>query len=225
MLDIVDKVIKNHIQSMATIDRNPIPVFSIATADQDDQPMTQAGLANGKPDRIQLPFISLIRLPNIDITDDYITKRVHNYNSYKLFKDRGTMLTYYRATLHYAITLFAENRKVSEDIMTSIYASLRNNCQITVTIQLPIKDPTDDSKYVGVQFIGDIVMGASIEQINPIDLTKTQLYKCRIPFDVQNVNIYNIIEDIKGQFNIIIQSKMEGGEVVTEEVIYKEDNN
>jgi hypothetical protein len=169
----------------------------------------QAGLAGEKADRIELPFLSLLRLPNIDITDNNITKRVHNYRAYKLFPgtDKETMLTYYRATLHYVLTLFAENRKVSEDIMTGIYQSLRNNCLVTTTIQLPIKDPNDNTKYIGVQMDSDIVMGQKIEQINPQDLSKSQLYKCRIEFDLQNVNVYSIVEELAAKFNVIITTQ------------------
>lgn len=223
MLDIVDKVIKNHIQSMTKINGEPVPVYSIATADADDQSFTQAGLANSKADRIKLPFMSLIRLPNINITDDNVTKRVHNYRAYKLFKGSDISLTYYRATLHYVVTLFAENRKVSEDIMTGLYASLRSNCQVTATIQLPIKDPVDDTKYVGVQMDSDIVMGDSIDQINPQDLTRSQIYKCRIAFDLKNVNIYNFTEYMPGKFNIIIQSQVGEGTIKVSEEAYTAD--
>jgi hypothetical protein len=209
MLDLVDKVMKQHIQGMAKIQGKPIRVFTVGTADQDDQPLMQAGLAGEKADRIELPFLSLLRLPNIDITDNNITKRVHNYRAYKLFPgtDKETMLTYYRATLHYVLTLFAENRKVSEDIMTGIYQSLRNNCLVTTTIQLPIKDPNDNTKYIGVQMDSDIVMGQKIEQINPQDLSKSQLYKCRIEFDLQNVNVYSIVEELAAKFNVIITTQ------------------
>lgn len=209
MLDLVDKVVKQHIQGMAKIQGKPIRVFTVGTADQDDQPLMQAGLSGEKVDRIELPFLSLLRLPDIDITDNNITKRVHNYRAYKLFPgtDKETMLTYYRATLHYVLTLFAENRKVSEDIMTGIYQSLRNNCLVTTTIQLPVKDPNDNTKYIGVQMDSDIVMGARIAQINPQDLSKSQLYKCRIEFDLQNVNVYSIVEELAAKFNVIITTQ------------------
>lgn len=222
MLDLIDKVVKQHIQDMAKINGKPIRVFSIGTADQDDQILTQAGMSASRADRVELPFLSLVRLPDIDITDSNVTKRVHNYKAYRLFPDSEdtTMLTYYRATLHYALTLFAENRKVSEDIMTGLYQSLRNNCLITTTIQLPIKDPTDDTKYVGVKMESDIVMGPKITQVNPQDLTKSQLYKCRFDFDLRNVNIYSFVRELTGLFNIIIQSRGESGEKVLSETIY-----
>lgn len=222
MLHLVDKVMKQHIQDLAAINGAPIKVFSVGTADQDDLDLTQAGLSSSKDDKIELPFLSLVRLPDIDITDSSVTKRVHNYKAYKLFNDpdNTTSLTYYRATVHYALTLFAENRKLSEEIMTGIYLNLRNNCQVTTTIQLPIKDPNDDTKYVGVQMDSDIIMGSKIAQINPLDLSKSQLYKCRITFDLENVNIYNFVEQLKGTFNIIVQATNEDGTKTATETIY-----
>jgi hypothetical protein len=222
LLDLVDKAIKQHILSMAKINGKQLPVYSVGTADQDDQPITQAGLANTAADRIQMPFLSLVRMPDIEITDSNITKRVHNYKAYKLFPntDNTTMLTYYRATLKYVLTIFAENRKVSEDIMTGLYHSLRNNCLVTITIHLPIKDPQDQEKTVCVQMDSDIVMGDRITQVFTQDLSKMQIYKCRIEFSLQNVNVYSFIEEMTGNFNIIVQSIGQDGTVAQEETVY-----
>lgn len=221
MLDAVDKVIKYHIQKLLSVKGKPISVYSALTNDQDDQVMTAAGTAK-KPDKVEFPFVSIFRMPNIDITDSNMTKRVHNYTGYIIVPDTNIKLTYNRCTLHYVATVFSENRKTSEDLATSLFASLRNNCQIKATIQLPIEHPEHKGKYIGAPMDSDIVMGATIEQVSAQQADKAQLYKCRVPFDVHNVNIYNFIEDVSGVYNVIVRSKLETDEdYKTEEYAYR----
>lgn len=218
MLDAVDKVIRSHIGQLLFVKGRPVSVFSIATAEENDQPFTQAGMAN-KPDKIDLPFAGLVRLPDIDITDDNVTKRVHNYTGCTLFPDSLVRLTYYRATLHYGVVIFAETRKISEDLATQLFIQLRNNCQVDATIQLPIRHPDYPEKFVGVQMNADIVMGPQIQQVQPQSLTKAQIYKCRVLFELQNVNIYDFVEDHAYTYNVFVTAKSSrSGDGVTEGV-------
>lgn len=203
MLDAVDKVIKQHVEQLLFVNGRPIAVFAIATAEEDDQPFTQAGMQE-KPDKLDLPFAGLVRLPDIDVTDDHITKRVHNYTGYALFPDSQTRLTYYRATLHYAVIVFAETRKLSEDIASQLFIQLRNNCQVVADIQLPMKHPDYPEKFVGVQMNSDIVMGAQMQQVNPQSLLKAQIYKCKVAFELRNVNIYDFVEDKNYTYNVFV---------------------
>ena len=218
MLDMVDKVIKAHIQKLLTVRGKPIPVFSVGTADQDDQAFSQAGIAKEKkPDRVDLPFLSLIRLPDIQITDYNVTKRVHNYSGYEADEIDGVQITYDRCTLSYVATVFAENRKVSEDLATALYSRLRNNNQITVNIHLPIEDPTGKKRKIIAQMQSDIVMGPTISQVNQQGYDKAQLYKARISFEIQNVNIYNFIQEKEYLYNIYVVAKLDGNSSKTQQ--------
>lgn len=203
MLDAVDKVIKTHIQKLLFVKGQSIPVYVVGNGDQDEQPVSQAGMKSDKPDRIDLPFAALFRLPNIDITDNNMTKRVHNYTGYKLPVGSEPYLTYYRATLHYTVSIFAENRKLSEDLATSLYGRLRNYCQVRVKIMLPIE--LEPGKFAGAAMDCDIEMGPTIEQTNPLGYDKAQIYKCRISFDLKNVNIYHTDEEKPFSFTIFVQ--------------------
>lgn len=224
MIDAVDKVIKMHIQKLLSVKGKAISVFSAMSADQDDQPVTAAGM-NKKPDKIEFPFASLSRMPAIDITDSNVTKRIHNYTGYTIIPHTNIRLTYNRCTLHYVVTIFAENRKTSEDLAVNLYAAMRNNCMISAVIQLPIEHPEYKGKYIGAPMHSDIVLGAQIEQVNPQQSDKAQMYKCRISFDVQNVNIYNFTEDASGTYNVIVRSKLStDSEYKTEEYAYRADD-
>lgn len=202
MLDAVDRVVKLHISNLLNVGDTPIFVYSLATADADDQTYSQAGEAQ-KPDTIEFPFASLTRTSNIDITDSNMTKVVHTYTGFKL-NDMETRLTYYRCTLHYTVTIFAESRKVAEDLATALYGRLRHYCQVTVAIQLPIE--LSDNTYAAAEMQSDIVLGPTIEQVSPITLDKAQVYKTRISFDLQNVNIYHTNTDTQYKYNIYVQA-------------------
>ena len=216
MLDAVDTVIKKHLQSiLSSVNGRKISVFSVGTADQEDQPFNQAAQEAGKSaDKVELPFVSLIRLPNIEITDDHMTKRVHTYDGYGLdIPGASGKLTYYRCTLHYVATVFAENRKLSEDLITSLYGRLRNYCQVQVLIRLPVQvddGPNGEKRYAAAPMDVDIELGNSIEQTNPITSEKAQLYKAKIAFDVKNVNIYHIAEERNYKYNVFVEPKLDG---------------
>ena len=203
MLDIVDRVVKTHIQNLFAIDGTQLPVFSLATADADDQLYSQAGNTQ-RPDTVEFPFVSLVRLPNIDITDYNVTKRVHTYTGYKFLDGSEARLTYTRCSLHYTVTVFAESRKAAEDLATALYGRLRHYCQVTVAIQLPIEIST--STYAAAEMQSDIVMGPTIEEVSPLALDKAQVYKCRISFDLNNVNLYHTETDKVYKYNIYVQA-------------------
>lgn len=203
MLDAVDKVIKTLFVKLLKIDDRKVPVYVLGSDDSTDQPYSQAGMTDEKPDTIDLPFVTLFRLPTIDITDSHMTKRVHNYTGYKLTVGSQPILTYYRTTLHYSASVFAENRKLSEDIATSLYGRVRNYCQIKVNIQLPIE--LEPGKFAAAPMDCDIELGATIEQVNPLGYDKAQVYRCRFMFDVKNVNIYHTTEEKPFKFDIYVQ--------------------
>lgn len=218
MLDAVDAVIKAHTQALLAVGDRAIPVFAIATADTEDQAFTQSGMG-GSTDKVGLPFALLTRLPEISITDEHLTKRVHTYTGYKLFEEDTKRLTYNRCTLHYVTTIFAETRKAAEDLATGLYNQYRLNCQVLATIQLPIPDPADATKWVQVGMDSDIQLDAQITQVTPQELTKAQLYKCHIGFDLANVNIYNFVEDKEYTYNVFVQAKSSSNqEAVIEQV-------
>lgn len=212
MLDIVDKTLKYHIQNYLKINGKPIPLFSAMTSDQDDQPFTQSGTADpAKPDIIELPFASLIRLPDIEISDNPMTKVVHTYQGYDFIEnDDQTVLTYNRCTLSYVVTLFAVNRKQSEDIATALFAALRSHCQLSVTVFLPLEK---DGKVIQLpmEMDADIVMDGNITQQNQQQLDKAQLYKARISFKLKNVNLYSLLSQKHYSYKVFILQKDERG--------------
>lgn len=222
MLDAVDKVIIQHIRNiLSDVGGKDISVFSIATADTDDQPYNQAGQEEGKqPDRVEFPFVGVVRAPDIDITDYNMTKRVHNYTGYKLSEGAGSQLTYYRCTLHYLATVFAENRKVSEDIATALYGKLRNYCQVSVLIRLPIEIDGPEKKYAAADMDVDIELGPNIKQVVPMSTDKAQVYKARITFDVKNVNVYHTQEERSYKYNVFVEPAIEGGKKGPREQVF-----
>ena len=205
MLDAVDLVMKKHIQNLLFTNGKQISVFSSGTTEQDEQQFTQAGM-DKQPDRVELPFVSLTRLSGIDITDENMTKRVHNYTGYKLMEGMESTLSYTRCTLHYVATVYAENRKLSEDLALALYTKLRNYCQITVAIRLPVE--VEKGVYAAAEMDSDIVLGATIDQVGQLSQDNAQLYKCRIPFDLKNVNIYSVAESKKYKYNIFVQGQL-----------------
>lgn len=224
MIDAVDKVVKMHIQKLLSVKGRAISVFSAMSADQDEQSISGAGMDAKKPDKIEFPFASITRMPNIEITDSNVTKRIHNYTGYLVVPDTNIRLTYNRCTLHYVVSIFAENRKVSEDLAVNLYSAMRSSCQISAVIQLPIEHPEAKGKYIGAPMDADIVMGNSIEQVNQQQPDKAQLYKCRISFDVTNVNMYNFVEDVSGTYNVVVRSRLSTDEEYkTEEWAYRAD--
>ena len=217
MTDSVDRVIRKHIENLLSFGGSKIPVISVGNADQEEQSYSQLGM-QGRGDRIQFPFVSLYRVSDITITDEAATKRVHNYTGYLINEAdnppqiAATKLSYYRCNLSYTATVFAETRKMAEDIATALYGKLRNNCEVDVTIVLPIKQKDVDEKGtevfrdIAVKMKVDIEMQPTIQQIAPLDLTKAQVYKCRISFLAKNVNIYTPTFDRKYKFRVIIET-------------------
>ncbi|MCM1323014.1 MAG: hypothetical protein NC218_02410 [Acetobacter sp.] len=226
MLDAVDKVVIEHIRKMtSSVNGRRVSVFSAATADQDDQLYSQAGQEeNKRQDNIELPFIGVIRSDVIDITDYNQTKRVHLYDNYKLDGvGSESKLTYYRCTLHYVVTIFAETRKISEDLATSLYGRLRTYCELSAFIRLPVDVPGQPEKIAAAEMKMDIEMGPQITQVNAQQSDKAQLYKCRLSFDLKNVNVYHTTEDRSYVYNVIVQAQTSGeqGKKGQAEVVFK----
>lgn len=213
MLDIVDKTLKYHIQNYLKINGKPIPLFSAMTSDQDDQPLTQSGTVDpAKPDVIELPFASLIRLPDIEISDNPMTKVVHTYQGYQFIEgDDQTVVTYNRCTLSYVITLFAVNRKQSEDLAAALFAALRSHCQLSITVFLPVEK---DGKVLQLpmEMDSDIVMDGNITQQNQQQLDKAQFYKARMSFKLKNVNLYTLLSQKKYSYHITVLPQNEQGQ-------------
>lgn len=234
MTDAVDRVIKNHIQSLLSFGGNKIPVISVGNADQEEQGYSQLGM-QGKGDRIPFPFVSVYRVSDITITDEAATKRVHNYTGYLISEAdnqpqiAATKLSYYRCNLSYTATVYAETRKMSEDIATSLYGKLRNNCEVDVVVVLPIKHKDVDEhgvevfRDIAVKMRVDIEMQPTIQQVAPLDLTKAQVYKCRVSFLAKNVNIYTPTFDRKYKFRIVMETyDTEGNKSEDAPVIFEE---
>lgn len=217
MTDAVDAVIVKHIEGLLSFFGKKIPVVSVGNADQEEQAYSQLGM-RGRGDRIPFPFVSVYRLSDITITDEANTKRVHNYTGYTIKQAdnpaqiAATKLSYYRCNLSYTATVYAETRKMAEDIATALYGKLRNNCEVDVTVVLPIKQKDVDEngvevfRDIAVKMRVDLEMQQTIQQITPLDLTKAQVYKCRISFLAKNVNIYTPTFDRKYKFRVIMET-------------------
>ena len=234
MTDAVDRVIVKHIENLLSFGGFKIPVLSVGNADQEEQAYSQLGM-RGKGDRIPFPFVSVYRVSDINITDEANTKRVHNYTGYLINEAdnpeqiAATKLSYYRCNLNYTVTVYAETRKMSEDIATSLYAKLRNNCEVDVTVVLPIKHKDVDEngievfRDIAVTMKVDLEMQPTIQQVSPLDLTKAQVYKCRLSFLAKNVNIYTPTFDRKYKFRIIVETyDTEGNKSEDVPVIFEE---
>lgn len=217
MTDAVDKVIVKHVQDLLSHSGYTIPVVSVGNSDQDEQEYSQLGM-RGKGDRISYPFVSIYRMSDIAVTDEANTKRVHNYTGYLVNEATNppqiaaTKLSYYRCNLTYTATVFAETRKMAEDIATALYGKLRNNCEVDVVVVLPLKHRDVDEKGaevfrdIAVTMKVDLELPQTIQQVAPLDFSKAQVYKCRIQFLAKNVNIYTPTYDRKYRFRIIVET-------------------
>ena len=190
MLNVYDKVLKNHISSFLKVGKKSIRIIGVQNEDSQEELMvTQEGL---KTDTLSFPIITLIRLPDIEITDDAGTKRASTYTGFLINTPDSpskVSLTCMRCTLSYYIDIYAENRKVVEDIGMQLFFKLRTHPNINVLISLPIKDA--DGNDISVKCVPDIILDKTMSHVRSQNLESAQLYKFRIKLELQNVNIYD----------------------------------
>lgn len=192
MLNNYDKMLKNHIASFLKVGKRKIDIYGLQNDEQDSElAFTQAG---SEKDKIKFPFLVLIRFPDILITDDSMTKRPANYEGYSLIEDddRKITLNCMRCELSYALDIYAENKKTTEDLAMQVYFKLRNNPNFNVEIKLPFKD--DNGSQLTVSCIPDIVMDGTMSHLKTQDNLSAQLYRLRIKFILKNVNIFDFSE-------------------------------
>lgn len=192
MLNNYDKMLKNHIASFLKVGKRKIDIYGLQNDEQDGElAFTQAG---SEKDKIKFPFLVLIRFPDILITDDSMTKRPANYEGYSLIEDddRKITLNCMRCELSYALDIYAENKKTTEDLAMQVYFKLRNNPNFNVEIKLPFKD--EDGSQLTVSCIPDIVMDGTMSHLKTQDNLSAQLYRLRIKFILKNVNIFDFSE-------------------------------
>lgn len=192
MLNNYDKMLKNHIASFLKVGKRKIDIYGLQNDEQDSElAFTQAG---SEKDKIKFPFLVLIRFPDILITDDSMTKRPANYEGYSLIEDddRKITLNCMRCELSYALDIYAENKKTTEDLAMQVYFKLRNNPNFNVEIKLPFKD--EDGSQLTVSCIPDIVMDGTMSHLKTQDNLSAQLYRLRIKFILRNVNIFDFSE-------------------------------
>lgn len=190
MLNIYDRILKNHIASFLKVGKKSIRVLGLQNEDSQDELMVnQGGL---KTDTLTFPIISLIRLPEVEITDDAGTKKAATYTGFLINTPESAdkvSLTCMRCTLSYYIDIYAENRKVVEDIGMQLFFKLRTHPNISVSITLPIKDAGGND--ISVNCTPDIVLDKTLSHVRNQNLESMQLYKFRIKLELQNVNIYD----------------------------------
>lgn len=192
MLNNYDKMLKNHIASFLKVGKRKIDIYGLQNDEQDSElAFTQAG---SEKDKIKFPFLVLIRFPDILITDDSMTKRPANYEGYSLIEDNDRKITLncMRCELSYALDIYAENKKTTEDLAMQVYFKLRNNPNFNVEIKLPFKD--DNGSQLTVSCIPDIVMDGTMSHLKTQDNLSAQLYRLRIKFILKNVNIFDFSE-------------------------------
>lgn len=191
MLNVYDQCLKKHIESFLSVGRgkHKIPVFGLQNEDElGDSVYTQAG---AKTDKVGFPMVTIIRLPQILITDQAMTKRPANYAGYFLQEtDIGVHLNVMRCDLSYAIDTYATNKKETEDLSIQLYHRLRNNPQLTVDILLPIKNK--DGLVENARCVCDIVMSPEIVHLKIQGTETPQVYRLRSQFFLKNVNLYDI---------------------------------
>lgn len=208
MLNNYDKMLKNHIASFLKVGKRKIDIYGLQNDEQDSElAFTQAG---SEKDKIKFPFLVLIRFPDILITDDSMTKRPANYEGYSLIEDadRKITLNCMRCELSYALDIYAENKKTTEDLAMQVYFKLRNNPNFNVEIKLPFND--ENGSQLTVSCIPDIVMDGTMSHLKTQDNLSAQLYRLRIKFILKNVNIFDFSEkEVIENINYEILVKLE----------------
>lgn len=192
MLSIYDKTLKKYLKSFLKIGNRQINVYGLSSDDsQEDMTFTQAGKEN---DKITFPLLAMVRLPDVEITDWANTKRQGTHSGYYLIDkpDKKVTVNVMRCNLSYAVDVYAENKKTAEDLGTQLYFRLRNNPNFSVWINLPIRD--DEGNQYSVECVPDLVLDPVMSHLRVQNNENAQLYRFRIKFTLENVNIYDFAE-------------------------------
>lgn len=208
MLDAYDKVLKSHLENFLMIGSTKIQVIGLSSEDPQDQQLVSLAGTGEIPDTVKLPLLSLVRLPDIEITDNPNTKRAMGYSAYPIL-ETPTMevkLNTMRCNLKYSGILYAETRKVTEDISIQTYFRLRNNNQLKVDIQLPLKDKNQNP--IWVQCSPDIVLNPMLTQVRTQQHNTSQLYKLQITLTLQNCLIFDISTEEYYNLEYTVTTKM-----------------
>lgn len=206
MLDAYDKVIKAHLESFLKVGDREIKVYGLQNEDDSgDSIFSQAGA--GK-DKIEFPFVTAVRLPQVIITDHAMTKRPSNYSGYFLINEPGKQvnLNCMRCDLAYAFDVYGENKKITEDIGTQLYFRLRNNNELKVQIVLPVRNMHGEIE--SATCVCDIVMKDTMTHMRLQGNDSAQIYKFRIEATLKNVNIYDITEKEMYKFNYFVTARL-----------------
>lgn len=212
MIDAYDKVVKLHIEKFLKVGKRKISVIGLQNEEDNQEDLfSQLGDTS---DRIILPAVSVFRKPEIDITDDAGTKRVSNYSGYLIYNGltKNVSLNVMRCDLHYGVEVFGENKKVTEDLACQLFFRLRNNPNPVVKIQLPVKD--DDGNYLEAECIPNIVMSDTMRHLKTQSKETEQLYRLRIDFTLQNVNIYDFSLEEFYSIEYSVVAKLTGAKVI-----------
>lgn len=206
MIHAYDKALKLHIAQFLQIGDRKVYLAGLQNEeDSDDLLMNQIG---SKDDVTEFPVLSLIRLPRVEITDDAQTKRTQTYNGYYLIDqpDQKVTLNVMRCNLYYALDVWAENRRTVEDIGVQVFFRLRNNPNFKVINLLPVKNERGEQE-TGV-CVPNIVLDAQMLHLKPQGDTLAQLYRYRMTFTLQNVNLYDYSMKQMLEFNYFVQAKL-----------------
>ena len=206
MLFIYDKVLKKYVKSFLKVGNRQINVYGLQSDEANEEmTFTQAGAKN---DKVEFPIVTILRFPDVNITDFSGTKRAGNYEGYYLIDEpnRKVTINFMRATLSYAIDIYAENKKTAEDLGMQLYFRLRNNPNPQVFINLPIKD--SEGKQFSIECVPNIVMNDQLTHLRSQNNENAQLYRFRLKFTLENVNIYDFSEKELYDFEYEVVAKL-----------------
>jgi hypothetical protein len=201
MIDMYDKVLKEHISQFLKIGDAQITLLGLSTEDSHEQVLSIVGAQGG--DAVAFPIVSVVRLPSIEISDSSMTKRQLNYSGYALEAEgvENIKLNAMRCDLKYSILVFAPTRKVTEDLATQLYFKLRNINQIKVNIRLPLKD--GEGMPIYVQSDSDIVLDPSLTQVRAQQQNLAQMYLLKFNFTLKHCYIFDFSQE--NNYNIEYQ--------------------
>lgn len=206
MITAYDKALKLYLSSFLKVGKQRIPVYGLSSDDaNEDMTFTQAGQ---KDDKIRFPLLAVVRLPDVEITDFANTKRQGTHSGYYLVDEPSKKVTInvMRCKLTYAVDVYAENKKTAEDLGTQLYFRLRNNPNPSVWINLPVKDA--EGKQYSVECVPNIVLEPTMSHLRIQNNENAQLYRFRIKFALENVNIYDFSEKELYDLEFSVEAKL-----------------
>lgn len=209
MIDMYDKVLKEHISQFLKIGDVQITLLGLSTEDSHEQVLSIVGVQGG--DAVAFPIVSVVRLPSIEISDSSMTKRQLNYSGYDLEAEgvENIKLNAMRCDLKYSILVFAPTRKVTEDLATQLYFRLRNINQIKVNIRLPLKD--GEGMPIYVQSDSDIVLDPSLTQVRAQQQNLAQMYLLKFNFTLKHCYIFDFSQE--NNYNIEYQLSIDSPQI------------